>query len=467
MALNKSDILAQINTLLADFSNILPSEHREALTDLVDKAYDENIDGVSLVGTDLIFTRDSGVGTPIAVDLSGLGGGGGEANTSSTSGTGASLTLTKVGSDLPFRGIKGVGASISTDADSLTITAASVAQGTLADTAIQAADLATVATSGSYSDLTNKPTIPPTAPIDSVNGETGVVVLDGTEIELIESGGVSVTQAITDLSNTSLQDVTDNGNLTTNPIIAPSINGAAITASGSGGSLYLDDAGNYTAPPSGSGGEINTASNVGSGEGVFKQKNNSDLQFKSFESSGSALSVSSDANNITYTLNDSAFATAAQGTKADTALQTAAIGTTVQAHSATLDATTASFTTATEAQIISNVVSVNDLSANKADKNPTIRTVTGTTDTLVLTDDDKYLRCTNAAAVTETVPPNSSVAFNVGSVITIRQAGAGQVTLAEGVGVTLNGNLKTAEQHASIQIMKVDTNVWDVIGGVA
>ena len=50
MALNKSDILAQINTLLADFSNILPSEHREALTDLVDKAYDENIDGVMSTG---------------------------------------------------------------------------------------------------------------------------------------------------------------------------------------------------------------------------------------------------------------------------------------------------------------------------------------------------------------------------------------------------------------------------------
>lgn len=33
----------------------------------------------------------------------------------------------------------------------------------------------------------------------SVNGETGVVVLDGTEIELIENGGVSVTQAISDI----------------------------------------------------------------------------------------------------------------------------------------------------------------------------------------------------------------------------------------------------------------------------
>ena len=183
----------------------------------------------------------------------------------------------------------------------------------LYDDKANTSDLATVATTGSYDDLTNKPNIPPAAPVDSVNGQTGVVLLDGEDIPVLQGGPLTVTQAITDLGNTTLQQVTDNGNLTTNPIVTPSINGAAITSSGAGGNLYLDDAGNYTAPPSGGGGEINTASNVGSGEGVFKQKNNVDLQFKSFESSGSALSVSSDANNITYTLNDSAFATSAQG----------------------------------------------------------------------------------------------------------------------------------------------------------
>lgn len=35
--------------------------------------------------------------------------------------------------------------------------------------------------------------------VNSVNGETGAVVLDGTDIELIEAGGVSVTQAVSDL----------------------------------------------------------------------------------------------------------------------------------------------------------------------------------------------------------------------------------------------------------------------------
>jgi len=37
--------------------------------------------------------------------------------------------------------------------------------------------------------------------VDSVNGKTGVVVLDGTDIELLNGGGVTVTQAIVDLEN--------------------------------------------------------------------------------------------------------------------------------------------------------------------------------------------------------------------------------------------------------------------------
>ena len=73
---------------------------------------------------------------------------------------------------------------------------------------------------------------------------------------------------------------------------------------------------------------------------------------------------------------------------------------------------------------------ISDLDLDKTDKHVVIRTITGTTDTLVLTDDGKYLRYTNAAAVTATVPPNASVAFLTGTVITMRQAGAGQVTLS-------------------------------------
>ena len=78
-----------------------------------------------------------------------------------------------------------------------------------------------------------------------------------------------------------------------------------------------------------------------------------------------------------------------------------------------------------------------------------------------------YYRSTGASDVNATVPPNASVAYPVGTVITIRQAGNGVVTLVAGSGVTLNGDLKTAGQDKNISAVKLDTNLWDIVGGVA
>lgn len=81
---------------------------------------------------------------------------------------------------------------------------------------------------------------------------------------------------------------------------------------------------------------------------------------------------------------------------------------------------------------------------------------------LSTTDEHKYIRYTGASGINVTVPDTLAV----GSVVTIRQAGAGVVTLVAGSGVTLNGNLKTAGQHSNIQIIKISAGVYDVIGGV-
>ena len=100
----------------------------------------------------------------------------------------------------------------------------------------------------------------------------------------------------------------------------------------------------------------------------------------------------------------------------------------------------------------------------------TINDQSGTTYTLVLTDAGKYIRCENADAITVTVPKNSSVAFETGTVITIEQKGAGTVTVAPVDGdVTINaydGGLSTSGQYWGIQLIKVDTNVWTLIAGV-
>lgn len=90
---------------------------------------------------------------------------------------------------------------------------------------------------------------------------------------------------------------------------------------------------------------------------------------------------------------------------------------------------------------------------------------TGTTYTLLLTDQSKSVRLTNASPVTMTVPPNSGVAFPIGTTIRLIQGGAGLVTVAQGSGVTVNtaGTLALAGQYTSRTLVKVDTNTWDLV----
>jgi hypothetical protein len=96
---------------------------------------------------------------------------------------------------------------------------------------------------------------------------------------------------------------------------------------------------------------------------------------------------------------------------------------------------------------------------------------TGTTYTLVLADAGKWVRCSNASAIALTVPPNSSVAFPVGTVVTISQAGAGAVTITAGSGVTINKRsaltLVTNGQYAVAGIMKSATDTWTAFGDLA
>ena len=93
---------------------------------------------------------------------------------------------------------------------------------------------------------------------------------------------------------------------------------------------------------------------------------------------------------------------------------------------------------------------------------------TGTTYTLVI--GDAYLegvRMTNASANTITIPPNSAVAFPVGTKILITQGGAGSTTIAAGAGVTINApstvTLAIDEQWESRVCQKIQVNEWLLI----
>lgn len=97
-----------------------------------------------------------------------------------------------------------------------------------------------------------------------------------------------------------------------------------------------------------------------------------------------------------------------------------------------------------------------------------INAQTGTTYTGVLADANPgaFLTLSNASAITFTVPPNSSVAYPVGSVIEGAQLGAGQVTITPGSGVTVNGTpgLKVAAQYGTFGLLKTATDTWLAYG---
>lgn len=82
--------------------------------------------------------------------------------------------------------------------------------------------------------------------------------------------------------------------------------------------------------------------------------------------------------------------------------------------------------------------------------------------TLVLADAGKWKRVDDDV----TVPPDSSVAFPIGTEVHIEWYGAGPVAIIEGSGVTVNTaeTLNLAKEFAVVTLKKVDTDEWTVVG---
>ena len=105
--------------------------------------------------------------------------------------------------------------------------------------------------------------------------------------------------------------------------------------------------------------------------------------------------------------------------------------------------------------------------------NLTFNAQTGTTYTFVLADNGQMVTANNASAQTYTIPPNSSVAFPDGTQINVIQIGAGQVTFAQGSGVTIVSTGATAAapklraQYSSATLVKRSTDLWYVLGDIA
>jgi hypothetical protein len=95
---------------------------------------------------------------------------------------------------------------------------------------------------------------------------------------------------------------------------------------------------------------------------------------------------------------------------------------------------------------------------------------TGTTYTLVAGNLNQLVTLNNASAITLTVPPS---VFSAGDVINIAQIGAGQVTLAEGAGVTITSTGATVDapalraQYSSASIICTAADTFLVVGDIA
>jgi hypothetical protein len=84
----------------------------------------------------------------------------------------------------------------------------------------------------------------------------------------------------------------------------------------------------------------------------------------------------------------------------------------------------------------------------------------------VIGDANNVVTMSVAGANTFTVPPHASVAWVVGTTLTIIQKGAGQVTLTPGAAVTLQtaSSLTTRAQWSIVSLTNIATDVW-VAGG--
>jgi len=99
-----------------------------------------------------------------------------------------------------------------------------------------------------------------------------------------------------------------------------------------------------------------------------------------------------------------------------------------------------------------------------------INAQTGTTYTFVAADAGKMVTSSNGSAQTFTVPPNSSVAFDVGTQIIVQNIGSANCTLAQGSGVTIqskDSNKEIDGQYAAATLIKTATDAWSLIGSLA
>lgn len=121
-----------------------------------------------------------------------------------------------------------------------------------------------------------------------------------------------------------------------------------------------------------------------------------------------------------------------------------------------------------EAFTSGQVLTANSMS-NVATAMVAINAQTGTSYTTVLSDDGKLITLDNASSITLTIPPNSSVAYGIGTQLNFMALGVGVVTITAGSGVTIRSDgskLKLNAQYSVATCLKIASDVWVALGNL-
>lgn len=96
-----------------------------------------------------------------------------------------------------------------------------------------------------------------------------------------------------------------------------------------------------------------------------------------------------------------------------------------------------------------------------------INAQTGTSYTLLASDIGKLITCTNAGAITFTLPSDASVSWPVGAAADVVPLGAGMITFVAGSGVNpliVADTAVTRKTGSGVTIKKVAANKWWLVG---
>lgn len=115
------------------------------------------------------------------------------------------------------------------------------------------------------------------------------------------------------------------------------------------------------------------------------------------------------------------------------------------------------------------ISSIGSAGAIQAQVYAPINTQTGTTYTLALTDNGKWVTMANVSAITLTIPTSASVAFPTNSEVMLSQLGAGSVTITGAGGVTVNtlSTLIFSGQYGVAALKKTASDTWVAFGALA